>query len=147
MNDRQILLTPSNSWNDRNVSGTCHPLLGNIEFHQYVRRQMASFLIETDHDREMIRSALGECAEMSGLSQSELEQGLFVKGDLDGRAELQLIELVDHLAALIGDCSVAQSKWFRTESFDLGEVPLALLSTPGGIERLRDYLAGQRHRS
>ena len=118
-----------------------------IGIQQYVRWHMASILIETDHDREMIRSALGKCAEMSGLSQGELEQGLRVRGDLDRRAALQLIELLDHLSALVGDCAVAQSKWLKTVSLDLGEVPLALLNTPDGIERLRDYLAGQRYRS
>lgn len=108
---------------------------------------MTGIKIDTEHDRALIGSVLVKCAEMSGLSESELEHGLRVKGDLDRSASLQLIELLDHLSALVGDCAIAQAKWLKARNLDLGEVPLALLNTPSGIESLRDYLAGQRHRS
>lgn len=69
------------------------------------------------------------------------------KGQLDRNVELQFIELIEHLTALVGSSSIVQSNWFRAKNLDLGETPLAVMSTPDGIEHLRDYPEGQLCRS
>lgn len=69
------------------------------------------------------------------------------RGQFDVNTELQFIELVEHLSALVGSSAEVQSNWFRTENLDLGEAPLSVIKAPDGIGRLRDYLAGQLYRS
>jgi hypothetical protein len=100
-----------------------------------------------EYDRGLILHALESCAAISGLSLSELDHVTRANGETDRNAALQLIELIEHLSALVGNSPSVQSDWFKSHNLDLGETPLALLNSMSGIECLRDYLAGQRYRS
>lgn len=108
---------------------------------------MSKISPETDHDCELIRHALDKCCATFGLSLSDLDHAKRANGEKNSDAALQLIELLGHLSALVGDSPAVQSDWFKSHNLDLGEIPLALLNSPSGIECLRDYLAGQRYRS
>lgn len=108
---------------------------------------MSKISPETDHDCELIRHALDKCCATLGLSLSELDHVTRSNGEPDRNAALRLIELIEHLSALVGNSPTAQSDWFKSHNLDLGGKPLALLNSPSGIECLRDYLAGQRYRS
>ncbi len=108
---------------------------------------MTNTFKERDYDHELIGRELERCAAISGLSLSTLHDVTIANGEPDRKAALRLIELIEHLSALVGNSPTVQSDWFKSHNLDLGEKPLALLNSPSGIECLRDYLAGQRYRS
>lgn len=107
---------------------------------------MSDTSTSADYDSRLIRSALEQVGANCGLSREEILLIILTNGNIGGNAELQFIELIEHLTVLVGSSPIAQSDWLRTKNFDLGETPLSLIKAPGGIERVRDYLAGQRHR-
>lgn len=99
-----------------------------------------------NYDQGLARHGLDQIIESCGLSSDEIRLLLSVQRGSNGNAELQFIELIEHLTVLVGSSPVAWSDWLRTANLDLGQTPLSLIKTPGGLEHLRDYLAGQRYR-
>ncbi len=98
------------------------------------------------HDSQLVTRVFEQLSARCGLSPEDIGDIIQVENETGGRAELQFIELIEHLTAIVG-CSVeVQSNWFKTENLDLGETPLSLMKAPSGVKSLRDYLAGQRHR-
>lgn len=108
---------------------------------------MSDTLTSTDYDRELIKRAFEQSGANCGLSPDDMRNLVRAESQFDGKVELQFIELVEHLTALVGSSAEVQSNWFRTENLDLGEAPLSIIKAPDGIGRVRDYLAGQRHKS
>jgi Protein of unknown function (DUF2384) len=98
------------------------------------------------HDCELINRALEQIGANCGLSWDDIQCIILANGEISDNAELQFIELNEHLTALVGNSPAVQSDWLGTMNLDLGETPLSLIKAPGGVEHLRDYLAGQRHR-
>jgi hypothetical protein len=98
------------------------------------------------HDCELINRALEQIGANCGLSWDDIHCIILANGGINDNAELQFIELIEHLSVLVGSSPVAQSDWLKTANLDLGETPLSLIKAPGGVIHLRDYLAGQRHR-
>jgi len=99
-----------------------------------------------DHDRGMINVAFEQTGAICGLWRADLQRVIRANGHLDCSASLQFVELIGHLTTLVGSEPEVQSNWLRAINLDLGDAPLAVMSKPGGIEQVRDYLAGHRHR-
>jgi Protein of unknown function (DUF2384) len=98
------------------------------------------------YDHKLIHRGLEQVSESCGLSRDELRLLLSDQGGLNCNVELQFIELIEHLTVLVGSSPVAKLDWLRTTNLDLGQTPLSLIKAPGGLEHVRDYLAGQRYR-
>jgi Protein of unknown function (DUF2384) len=98
------------------------------------------------YNQGLISRRLEQVSENCGLSREEVRLLLSVQRVSSGNAELQFIELIEHLTVLVGSSQVARSDWLRTTNLDLGQTPLSLIKAPGGLEHVRDYLAGQRYR-
>lgn len=98
------------------------------------------------YDQGLVSHGLDQIIESCGLSRDEVRLLLSVQRGSNENAELQFIELIGHLTVLVGRSSAAQSDWLTTTNLDLGQTPLSLIKAPGGLEHVRDYLAGQRYR-
>jgi hypothetical protein len=98
------------------------------------------------YDQKLINRGLEQVSENCGLSPDEIRLLLSDQGGLKPNVELQFIELIEHLTVLIGSSPVAKLDWLTTTNLDLGQTPLSLIKAPGGVEHVRDYLAGQRYR-
>ena len=64
-----------------------------------------------DYDRGLIRSAFEQVSALSGLSWDDVHCIILANGGINDNAELQFIELIEHLAVLVGSSPVAQSDW------------------------------------
>jgi hypothetical protein len=98
------------------------------------------------YEQGLISLRLEQVRESCGLLRDEVLLLLSVPRSLSGNAELQFIELIEHLTVLVGRSSAAQSDWLTTTNLDLGQTPLLLIKAPRVLEHVRDYLAGQRYR-
>lgn len=105
---------------------------------------MSNMFTVANYNKGLARHGLDQIIESCGLSRDEVFLLLSVQRSSSGNAELQFIELIEHLTVLVGSSPVAKLDWLRTTNLDLGRTPLSLIKAPGGLEQVRDYLAGQK---